>query len=254
MRGYGHTPYFVEGSDPKGMHQALAATLDHCLDGIREIQVEARATGQRKGHAVRRPWPMIMLTPKGWTGPKELDGKKIEGYWRSRRVPLADARSNDSHRGVLEKWMRTYKPEELFGPDGAPEPEIATLHPVGERRMSANPHANGGLLRRDLKMPDFRDYARSERRLTRNRCRGVHQGVGHVPARRDGTQHGQLPAVLPGRLSENACVGPPTTIRSTLPMTAAGTWETSRRSTSCISARPSATARATASVFPNIDS
>ena len=160
MRGYGHTPYIVEGSDSADMHQAFAATLDHCLDEIREIQTEARSTRRRKTAAARRPWPMIVLrSPKGWTGPKELDGKKIEGYWRSHQVPFADARGNDAHRRVLEKWMRSYKPEELFDADGAPVPEIATLHPVGDRRMSANPHANGGLLLRDLKMPDFRDYA-----------------------------------------------------------------------------------------------
>ena len=160
MRGYGHTPYIVAGSDPIEMHQAFAATLDHCLDQIREIQVEARATGRRKLPVPRRPWPMIVLrSPKGWTGPKELNGKKIEGYWRSHQVPFADARGNDSHREVLEKWMRSYKPDELFDAGGTPVPEIATLHPAGDRRMSANPQANGGLLLRDLKMPDFRDYA-----------------------------------------------------------------------------------------------
>ncbi len=159
MRGYGHTPYIVEGSDPTEMHQAFAATLDHCLDEIREIQDGARSS-RGKAPVPRRPWPMIVLrSPKGWTGPKELDGKKIEGYWRSHQVPFADARGNDSHREVLEQWMRSYKPEELFDADGAPVPEIATLHPAGERRMSANPHANGGLLLRDLKMPDFRDHA-----------------------------------------------------------------------------------------------
>jgi xylulose-5-phosphate/fructose-6-phosphate phosphoketolase len=158
LRGYGHTPYVVEGSDPREMHQAFAATLDHCLEEIREIQDEARA--KRKGPAPRRPWPMIVLrSPKGWTGPKELDGKRIEGSWRSHQVPFADARGNDAHRDVLEKWMKSYRPEELFDAEGAPVQKIAQLHPAGERRMSANPHANGGLLLRDLKMPDFRDYA-----------------------------------------------------------------------------------------------
>jgi xylulose-5-phosphate/fructose-6-phosphate phosphoketolase len=159
MLGYGHTPYIVEGSEPGEMHQAFAATLDHCLDEIRNIQDAARSARKKKTPA-RRPWPMIVLrSPKGWTGPKELDGKKIEGYWRSHQVPFADARDNDSHREVLEKWMRSYRPEELFGADGAPVPTIAQQHPAGERRMSASPHANGGLLLRDLKMPDFRDYA-----------------------------------------------------------------------------------------------
>jgi xylulose-5-phosphate/fructose-6-phosphate phosphoketolase len=158
MRGYGHTPYVVSGSDPTEMHQAFAATLDHCLDEIREIQQEARqATGEP---AVRRPWPMIVLrSPKGWTGPAEVDGKAVEGNWRSHQVPFADARNDDGHRQVLDTWMRSYRPEELFGPDGAPVPEIAELHPTGTRRMSASPHANGGELLRDLRLPDFRDYA-----------------------------------------------------------------------------------------------
>ena len=196
MRGYGHTPYVVEGADPAEMHQAFAATLDHCLDEIRDIQGEARAPRRGSRRSPRRPWPMIVLrSPKGWTGPKELDGKQVEGSWRSHQVPFADARGNDSHREVLEKWMRSYRPEELFDADGAPVPEIASLHPNGERRMSANPHANGGLLLRDLRMPDFRDYAVEVDAPGTGR-RGVHPGAGHVPARRDGAQHGQLPAVL----------------------------------------------------------
>ena len=158
MRGYGHTPYFVEGEDADEMHQAFAATLDHCLDEIHDIQAEARRS--RSKSAPRRAWPMIVLrSPKGWTGPKEVDGKAVEGSWRSHQVPFADARGNESHRAVLVDWMRSYRPEELFSPDGTPVPEIADLHPVGDRRMSANPHANGGLLLRDLAMPDFRDYA-----------------------------------------------------------------------------------------------
>jgi xylulose-5-phosphate/fructose-6-phosphate phosphoketolase len=158
MRGYGHTPYFVEGSDPEEMHQAFAATLDRCLDEIRGYQEEAR--GNPGSVPNRPPWPMIVLrSPKGWTGPKEVDGKKIEGYWRSHQVPFADARKDDAHRAVLEEWMRSYRPEELFDAAGAPVPEIAELHPPGELRMSATPHANGGVLLRDLRMPDFRDYA-----------------------------------------------------------------------------------------------
>ena len=157
MRGYGHTPYVVAGSDPDEMHQAFAATLDRCLDEIRDIQQEAR-TGRKP--VARRSWPMIVLrSPKGWTGPKEVDGKKVEGFWRSHQVPFADARSDDGHRRVLESWMRSYKPEELFDASGAPVPEIAGLHPAGPRRMSANPQANGGLLLRDLRLPDFRHYA-----------------------------------------------------------------------------------------------
>ncbi|MBV9832347.1 MAG: phosphoketolase family protein, partial [Marmoricola sp.] len=158
LRGYGHTPYLVSGSDPKDMHQAFAATLDHCLDEIREIQGEARSSRRRS--VARRPWPMIVLrTPKGWTGPKEVDGQRVEGFWRSHQVPFANARGDASHREVLESWMRSYRPDELFTADGVPVPEVADLHPVGDRRMSANPHANGGVLLRDLRLPDFRDYA-----------------------------------------------------------------------------------------------
>ena len=159
MRGYGHEPYFVEGSDPEEMHQAFAATLDRSMDDIRAIQESARAGGTGTGE--RRPrWPMIVLrSPKGWTGPREVDGKRVEGYWRSHQVPFADARQSASHREVLEEWMRSYRPEELFDDSGAPVAAIAELHPPGDRRMSANPHANGGLLLQGLALPDFRDYA-----------------------------------------------------------------------------------------------
>jgi xylulose-5-phosphate/fructose-6-phosphate phosphoketolase len=156
LRGYGHRPYVVSGDDPETMHQAFAATLDRCLDEIRDIQQEARA-----GRSTERArWPMIVLrSPKGWTGPERLDGKQIEGSWRSHQVPFADARTNDAHRRVLEEWMRSYRPEELFDNTGAPVPEIADLHPAGDRRMSATPYANGGLLLRDLRLPDFTEYA-----------------------------------------------------------------------------------------------
>jgi xylulose-5-phosphate/fructose-6-phosphate phosphoketolase len=155
LRGYGHTPYLVEGSDPERMHQAFAAALDRCLDEIADIQRRARGDGV----SVRPRWPMIVLrSPKGWTGPAEVDGLKVEDYWRSHQVPFSDARDDESHRVVLEQWMRSYKPEELFDESGAPVPQIRELHPVGDRRMSANPHANGGVLLRDLRMPDFREY------------------------------------------------------------------------------------------------
>ncbi|MBE7325099.1 phosphoketolase family protein [Nocardioides sp. Y6] len=158
MRGYGHAPYMVEGSEPEEMHQSFAATLDHCLDEIGDIQHEARTA--RRQPVARRPWPMIVLrSPKGWTGPATVDGQQVEGSWRSHQVPFARAREDDSHRAVLEEWMRSYRPEELFTAEGAPVPEIADLHPAGDRRMSATPHANGGLLLRDLQMPDFREYA-----------------------------------------------------------------------------------------------
>ncbi|MBM7509610.1 xylulose-5-phosphate/fructose-6-phosphate phosphoketolase [Nocardioides salarius] len=156
LRGYGHTPYYVEGADPEQMHQDFAATLDRCLDEITEIRRLAREEGRTQ----RPRWPMIVLvSPKGWTGPKEVDGLKVEGFWRSHQVPFANAREDDAHRAVLEEWLRSYRPEELFDQDGAPVASIRNLHPAGERRMSANPHANGGLLLQALRMPDFRDYA-----------------------------------------------------------------------------------------------
>ena len=155
LRGYGHTPYVVEGSDPEEMHQAFAATLDRCLDEIREVQQRARTTGD----AQRPAWPMIVLrSPKGWTGPESVDGKRVEGSWRSHQVPFADARNDESHREVLEEWLRSYRPEELFDATGALVPEVAELHPPGDKRMSATPYANGGLLLKDLRMPDFRQY------------------------------------------------------------------------------------------------
>ncbi|MFF7577120.1 phosphoketolase [Streptomyces sp. NPDC008061] len=156
LRGYGYVPHLVEGSDPERMHQDFAATVDRCLDEIARIQRRARHDG-----VTERPrWPMIVLrTPKGWTGPKEVDGLKVEGSWRSHQVPFSNARGDAAHRAVLEQWMRSYHPEELFDESGAPVPEIRGLHPMGDRRMSANPHANGGVLLRDLRMPDFRDYA-----------------------------------------------------------------------------------------------
>jgi xylulose-5-phosphate/fructose-6-phosphate phosphoketolase len=154
--GYGHKPYFVEGSEPEAMHQAMAQTLDTAIEEIRAIQREARAGG-----TIRRPqWPMIVLaSPKGWTGPAEVDGRKTEGHWRSHQVPFADLQSNPAHLRLLEQWMKSYRPEELFDADGALAPEIAALAPAGARRMGANPHANGGVLLRDLHLPDFRAYA-----------------------------------------------------------------------------------------------
>jgi xylulose-5-phosphate/fructose-6-phosphate phosphoketolase len=156
LRGYGHTPFYVEGSDPEQMHQDFARTLNACLDGIQEIKRAAREDGQ----TARPHWPMIVLrSPKGWTGPAEVDGLKVEGSWRSHQVPFTQARENEDHRAVLEQWLRSYRPEELFDEAGAPVAAIGGLHPAGERRMSANPHANGGLLLRDLRIPDFTGYA-----------------------------------------------------------------------------------------------
>jgi xylulose-5-phosphate/fructose-6-phosphate phosphoketolase len=156
FQGYGWTPHFVEGSDPKEMHQEMAATMEDCVLEIRRIQQSARANGK----PTRARWPMIVLrTPKGWTGPREVDGKKVEGFWRSHQVPLSGLHDNPAHMKQLEGWLRSYKPEELFDKSGRLIPELKALAPKGDRRMSANPHANGGRLRRALRMPDFRDYA-----------------------------------------------------------------------------------------------
>ena len=156
FKGYGWTPYFVEGDDPELMHQAMAATLEDCVLEIRRIQQRARSGGECK----RAAWPMIVLrSPKGWTGPKQVDGHSIEGSWRSHQVPLAGIRETPEHLKVLEDWMRSYRPDELFDKTGRLLPELRALAPVGSRRMSANPHANGGLLRKDLQLPDFRSYA-----------------------------------------------------------------------------------------------
>jgi xylulose-5-phosphate/fructose-6-phosphate phosphoketolase len=155
MKGYGYTPHFVEGDDPPKMHQLMAETLDKCVVEIKAIQAEARKNGLTK----RPCWPMIVLrSPKGWTGPKEVDGKRTEGYWRSHQVPMGDM-SHPGHVKILETWMKSYKPEELFDAAGALIPELAALPPRGENRMSANLHANGGLLLKDLRIPDFRGYA-----------------------------------------------------------------------------------------------
>jgi xylulose-5-phosphate/fructose-6-phosphate phosphoketolase len=156
FKGYGWTPHFVEGDDPQIMHQQMAATLEDCVLEIRRIQQEARSSGT----PTRARWPMIVLrSPKGWTGPKEVDGHKVEGFWRSHQVPLAGMHNNPAHMRQLEDWLRSYKPEELFDATGRLLPELKALAPQGTRRMSANPHANGGVLRRPLRLPDFRDYA-----------------------------------------------------------------------------------------------
>jgi xylulose-5-phosphate/fructose-6-phosphate phosphoketolase len=157
FKGYGYTPYFVEGGDDiPGMHQKMAAVLEECVVKIREIQAEARSTGV----AERPRWPMIVLrTPKGWTGPKTVDGKKVEGFWRSHQVPMGGMHSNPEHVRLLEEWMKDYKPEELFDAEGKLIPELKELAPKGHRRMSANPIANGGLVRKALIMPDFRELA-----------------------------------------------------------------------------------------------
>ncbi|MEP2774757.1 MAG: phosphoketolase family protein [Luteolibacter sp.] len=156
LRGYGWTPIFVEGDEPDPMHEAMAAALDEAVGMIREIQRKAR----KEGHSERPSWPMIVLkSPKGWTGPKVIDGKRIEGSFRSHQVPLKNPETRPSQLGQLEDWLRSYRPEELFDENGSLLPELAELAPKGDRRMGANPHANGGCLLRDLQMPDFREYA-----------------------------------------------------------------------------------------------
>ncbi len=156
LRGYGWNPYFVEGSDPTYMHHTMAAALEQCLSDIREAQAAARQSGT----ATRPMWPMIVLrSPKGWTAPKEIDGHALEGSWRSHQVPIGNVQTNPQHLQLLETWMRSYRPEELFTETGALRPDLAALAPRNARRMSANPHANGGVLRVPLQLPDFREYA-----------------------------------------------------------------------------------------------
>jgi xylulose-5-phosphate/fructose-6-phosphate phosphoketolase len=156
LTGFGHRVHWVEGDDPRTVHRELAATLDAVLDEITDIQQRARTKGDRS----RPTWPMIVLrTPKGWTGPEKVDGKQVEGHWRSHQVPMADVLENKKHLDLLETWMRSYRPEELFTEEGALRPDLAVRAPVGDRRMSANPHTNGGELLKGLSLPDFRDFA-----------------------------------------------------------------------------------------------
>ena len=156
FRGYGYTPHFVEGDDPATMHRLMAATLDTVLADIQRIRADAR----RIGVTERPRWPMIVLrTPKGWTCPKEVDGKRTEDYWRSHQVPMGEMHDNAAHVRILEEWMQSYRPAALFDETGRLRSELAALAPQGERRMSANPHTNGGSVLRDLRLPDFRDYA-----------------------------------------------------------------------------------------------
>ena len=154
--GYGYKPYFVEGSEPGLMHQAMAETVERVMKDIRTIQRSAR-TGRKNA---RQAWPMIILrTPKGWTGPREVDGEQVEDTWRSHQVPLAELAKKPDHLALLEEWLRSYRPEELFDGEGRLKQELAALAPEGGRRMGANPHANGGLLLKELKLPAYRDYA-----------------------------------------------------------------------------------------------
>src|SRR6266853_1555375 len=156
LTGYGYRVYFVEGHDPEPMHHAMAATLETVVLEIREIQKNVRQQGFKE----RPQWPMIvMVSPKGWTGPKQVDGKQIEGTFRAHQVPLDKLASHPDRLRMLEEWMKSYRPDELFDDRGAPVPDVLAMVPERERRMGANPHANGGLLLKDLRLPDFRDYA-----------------------------------------------------------------------------------------------
>ena len=199
--GYGHTPYFVEGDDPEAMHQKMAATLDTVLAEIREIQRRAR----EEGDMTRPRWPMIILrTPKGWTGPREVDGLKTEGYWRSHQVPLSELASKPEHVKLLESWMQSYRPDELFDAQGAPIPQLAALAPTGERRMGASPHANGGLLLRELRLPDFRNYAVTVER------------PGHADAEATRVLGGFLRDVMAGNMKTFRVFGPDETASNRL--------------------------------------
>ena len=197
MRGFGYEPHFVEGDDPDTMHQLMASTLDEVVSEIRAIQSDARTNG----FTVRPRWPMIVLKdPKGWTGPKTVDGKQTEGSFRSHQVPLSGIAQNPQHLQQLEQWMRSYKPEELFNKEGRLLPELAELAPKGTRRMGANPHANGGLLLKDLILPDFRYYALDIRASRQDRRRGDAR-FRKISPRRDEAQRqrAQLPDDEPRR-------------------------------------------------------
>jgi xylulose-5-phosphate/fructose-6-phosphate phosphoketolase len=154
--GYGWEPFFVEGDELDTMHQAMAATLEHCVGLIKEYQKKARDSGK----AFRPRWPMIVLrTPKGWTAPRKVDNNYLGGFWRAHQVPITDVNTNADHLNILESWMRSYEPDRLFDKDGAPIAALRSLAPHGHRRMSANLVANGGLIKKPLRMPDFQDYA-----------------------------------------------------------------------------------------------
>ena len=199
--GYGYTPYFVEGDDSETMHRKMAATLDTVLAEIKEIQRKAR----EEGDMTRPRWPMIILrTPKGWTGPKEVDGLKTEGYWRSHQVPLSEMASKPEHVKLLESWMQSYRPDELFDARGAPIPQLAVLAPKGARRMGANPHANGGILLRELRLPDFRNYAVTVER------------PGHADAEATRVLGGFLRDVMAGNMKTFRVFGPDETASNRL--------------------------------------
>ena len=197
FRGYGYTPYFVEGDEPEKMHELMAATLDKVVGEIQRIKSDARRDGFRE----RPRWPMIVLrTPKGWTCPKEIDGKRTEDYWRSHQVPMGEMHENPAHVRILEEWMKSYRPAELFDSSGRLRPELADLAPRGTRRMSANPHTNGGLAPARAAAAEF-PRLRCRRDRTRRRNGRIDAGHGPVPTRCDEAEHGgtKFPALQSGR-------------------------------------------------------
>jgi xylulose-5-phosphate/fructose-6-phosphate phosphoketolase len=195
FEGYGWTPYFVEASDPNTMHQAMAATLDRCVEEIRAAQARCR----RGGTASRPRWPMIVLrSPKGWTAPGEIDGHKVEGYWRAHQVPIADVKKNPAHLKLLEDWLRSYRPEALFDENGAPVPEIRAQAPTGPRRMGANPPRQWRASEEGVTYARFPGL-RHRRRPARSNRGGKHPASGCIPARHHESQPAQFPGVRSGR-------------------------------------------------------
>ena len=197
FKGLGWTPHVVEGDDPEKMHPKMAEVLEGCVLDIRAIQEKARSAPA--GQTVERPkWPMIILrTPKGWTGPKEVDGHKVEGFWRAHQIPILDPQTNPEHLAKLEAWLRSYRPEELFDESGRLIEELREMAPVGTRRITANPHANGGLLRRPLICPTF--ATTRSRWRNRDRWKSRRPMCWRISARCDAAQHDHLPRLWPGR-------------------------------------------------------
>ncbi len=197
FKGYGWTPHVVEGDDPATMHQLMAGVMEDCINEIRAIQEKARSAAA--GTVPERPrWPMIILkTPKGWTCPKEIDGHKLEGSWRAHQMPILDPVTSPKHLELVEKWMRSYKPEELFDESGKLIEELREMAPAGQRRISGNPHANGGLLRKPMELPEFRDYAVKVEKPGQIEVSAT-DVLAHFLARCDEAEHDELQGVRAG--------------------------------------------------------